>query len=62
MYMLLNSGFLDILEHYDTVMTDCGFKIKPDLTFHRFYLAIPPCAVKRNQMASKIERLVHKTD
>ena len=44
--------FLDILEPYDTVMADCGFKIKSDLTFHRCFLAIPPSAAKGNQMTS----------
>ena len=44
--------FLDILEPYDTVMADCGFKIKSDLTFRRCFLAIPPSASKGNQMTS----------
>ena len=47
-----DSGFLDILEPYDTIMADCGFKIMSDLTFHRCFLAIPPSAAKGNQMAS----------
>ena len=28
-----DSGFLDILEPYDTIMADHGFKIKSDVTF-----------------------------
>ena len=48
-YIVQDSGFLDILETYDTVMADCGFKIKSDLTFHRSFLA---SAAKGNQMTS----------
>ena len=48
-YIVQDSGFLDILETYDTVMADCGFKIKSDLTFHRCFLA---SAAKGNQMTS----------
>ena len=51
-YIVQDSGFLDILKPYDTVMADCGFKIKSDLTFHRCFLAIPPSAAKGNQMTS----------
>ena len=39
-YIVQDSGFLDILKPYDTVMANCGFKIKSDLTFHRCCLAI----------------------
>ena len=45
-----NSGFLDLLEPYDTVMADRGFKIKSDLTMKTCYLAIPPSAAKGTQM------------
>ena len=52
MYIAQDSGFPDILQPYDTIMADCGFKIKSDLTFHRSFLAIPPSAAKGNQMTS----------
>ena len=54
--------FLDILEPYDTVMADCGFKIKSDLTFHRCFLAIPPSAAKGNQMTSSDIRETRKVE
>ena len=52
--------FLDILEPYDTVMADCGFKIKLDLTFHRCFLAIPLTASKGNQGTSSDTRETSK--
>ena len=51
-YIVRDSEFLDILEPYDTVMADRGFKIKSHLTFRRCFLAIPPSAAKENQMTS----------
>lgn len=51
-FIVRNSGFLDLLEPYDTVMADRGFKIKSYLTMKRCYLAIPPSAAKGNQMIS----------
>ena len=48
-YIVQDSGFLDIIKPYDTVMAACGFKIKSDLTFHRFFLLIPPSTSKGNQ-------------
>ena len=53
-YIVRDSRFLDILEPYDTIMADRGFKIKFDLnlTFRRSFLAIPPSVAKGNQMAS----------
>ena len=51
-YIVQDSGFLYILQPYDTVIADCGFKIKSDLIFHRCFLAIPPSAAKGNQMTS----------
>ena len=49
-YIVRNSGFLDLLEPYNTVMADRGFKIKSDFTMKRCYLAIPPSAAKGTQM------------
>ena len=51
-FIVRNSGFLNLLEPYDTVMADRGFKIKSDLTMKRYYLAIPPSAAKGNQISS----------
>ena len=59
-YIVQDSGFLDILKPYDTVMADCGFKIKSDLTFHRCCLAIPPSASKGNQVTSSDIRVTSK--
>ena len=42
-YIVRNSGFLDLLEPYDTVMADRGFKIKSDLTMKRCYLSCCYC-------------------
>ena len=61
-YIVQDSGFLDILQPYDTVMADCGFKIKSDLTFHRCFLAIPPSAAKGNQMTSSDIRETRKVE
>ena len=61
-YIVQDSGFLDILKPYDTVMADCGFKIKSDLTFHRCFLAIPPSAAKGNQMTSSDIRETRKVE
>lgn len=51
-FIVRDSGFLELLEPYDTIMADRGFKIKSDLTMKRCYLAIPPSAAKGNQMIS----------
>ena len=51
-YIVRDSRFLDILEPYDTVMADCGFKIMSDLTFCKCFLAISLSAAKGNQMNS----------
>ena len=52
-HIVRNSGFLDVLEPYDTVIADRGFKIKTDLTMKRCFLAIPPSAAGRTQMSSR---------
>ena len=59
-YIVQDSGFLDILKPYDTVMADCGFKIKSDLTFHRCCFAIPPSASEGNQVTSSDIRVTSK--
>ena len=49
-HIVRNSGFLDLLEPYDTIMADRGFKIKSDLLMKRCFLAIPPSAARGTQM------------
>jgi len=52
-YIVRNSGFLDILEPYDQVMADRGFKIKTDLAVKQCTLCIPPSAAKGSQMVAR---------
>ena len=49
-YIVRNSGYLDMLEPYDTVIADREFKIETDLTIKICYLAILPSAAKGTQM------------
>ena len=49
-YIVRDSGFLDIIEPFDQVMADRGFKIKTDLAMHQATLCIPPSAAKGSQM------------
>ena len=51
-HIVRNSGFLDILEPYDQVMADRGFKIKTDLAIKQCKLRIPPSAAKGSQMVA----------
>ena len=51
-HIVRNSGFLRLLEPYDEIMADRGFKIKTDLALHQCLLCIPPSAAKGNQMTS----------
>ena len=52
-FIVRNSGFLDILEPYDQVMADRGFKIKTDLAYKQCTLCIPPSACKGIQMSKE---------
>ena len=52
-FIIRNSGFLDILEPFDQVMADRGFKIKTDLAMKQCTLCIPPSAAKGTQMVSR---------
>ena len=45
-HILRDIGFLGILEPFDQVMADRGFKIKTDLAMKQCSLAIPPSAAK----------------
>ena len=52
-YIVRNSGFLDLLEPYNRVMSGRGFKIKSTLTIKRCYLVIPLTAANGTQLCSK---------
>ena len=41
-FIVRNSGFLNMIEPYDEVMADRGFKIREDLMIHMATLCIPP--------------------
>ena len=52
-YIVTDSGFIDLLEPYDQIMADRGFKRKTDLALKQCTLAIPPSAVSGCQMVSR---------
>ena len=52
-YIVRDSAFLDLLEPYDQIMADRGFKIKTDLALKQCTLAIPPRAASGCQMVSR---------
>ena len=52
-HIVRDSGFLDLLEPFNQIMTDKGFKIKTDLALKQCSLSIPPSAVKGSQMVKK---------
>ena len=52
-YIVRDSWFLDLLEPYDQIMADRGFKTKTDLALKQFTLAIPPSAASGCQMVSR---------
>ena len=56
-FIIWNSGFLDILDPKDQVMTEIGFKIKTDLAMRQSF---PTSAAKRNQIAAS-EQGIKKT-
>ena len=49
-YIVQNSGFLDLIEPYDTIMADRGFTIREDLLFRYANLEIPPPSTGLTQM------------
>ena len=51
-FIIWNSGFLDILDPKDQVMTERGFKIKTDLAMRQRSPSFPTSAAKRNQIAA----------
>ena len=52
-FIVKDSGFLDILEPYDQVMADRGFKIKTDLAMQQCTSCIPPSGAKGVEMLAK---------
>ena len=52
-YIVRDSGSLDVLEPYDQIMADRGFKIKTDLALKQCTLAIPANAASGCQMVSR---------
>ena len=54
-HIVRDSGFLGILEPFDQVMADRGFKIKIDLAMKQCTLAIPPIAAKGAHMSNDVK-------
>ena len=52
-YIVRDSGFLDLLEPYDKIIPDRGFKIKTDLALKQWTLVILPSAASGCQMVSR---------
>ena len=52
-HIVRDSGFLHLLEPFDQVMADRGFKTKIDLALKQCFLNIPPSAEKGSQMVKK---------
>ena len=52
-YIVWDSWFLDLLELYDQIMADSGFKIKTDLALKQRTLAISPSAASGCRMVSR---------
>ena len=51
-FIVKNSGFLDLLQPKDQVMADRGFKIRTELAMKQCTLCTPPSVAKGNQMTS----------
>ena len=49
-FIVRNSGFLNMIESYDEIMADRGFKIREDLIMHMAKLCIPPSCSSSMQM------------
>ena len=55
--ILRNSGFLNMIEPYDEVMAERGFKIREDLMMHMATLCIPPsCASSMQLLNGMLEK------
>ena len=49
-FIVRNSGFLNMIEPYDEIMADRGFKIREDLMMHMATLCIPPSCASSMQL------------
>ena len=49
-FIVRNSGFLNMIEPYDEIMADRGFKIREDLMMHIATLCIPPSCASSMQL------------
>ena len=49
-FIVRNSGFLNMIEPYDEVVADRGFKIREDLMMHMATLCIPPSCASSMQL------------
>ena len=49
-FIMRNSGFVNMIESYDEIMADRGFKIREDLIMHMAKLCIPPSCASSMQM------------
>ena len=49
-HIVRDSGFLDLVEPYDEIIADRGFKIREDLMMKMATLCIPPSKAKSMQM------------
>ena len=52
-FIVRNSGFLNMIEPYDELMTDRGCKIREDLMMHMATLCIPPSYTSSMQLLSQ---------
>lgn len=52
-YITQESGFLSLIDPYDTVMADRGFPIQEDLLYHHAKLEIPPPSSGLEQMCAR---------
>ncbi|KXJ11353.1 hypothetical protein AC249_AIPGENE26518 [Exaiptasia diaphana] len=56
-HIVRNCGFLNLIEPYDEVMADRGFKIKEDLMMSMATLCIPPsCAASMQMLPSDVRK------
>ena len=51
-FVVKDSGLLDLLQPKDQVMADRSFKIRTELAMKQCTLSLPPSAAKGNQMTS----------
>ncbi|KAL3857709.1 hypothetical protein ACJMK2_012351 [Sinanodonta woodiana] len=58
--IVVESGFLNLLDPNDLVIPDRGFPIKEELLLRRARLAIPPGARGKEKMASRDVKLTKK--